>query len=65
MESFPTDIRSSDVGFAKAISRLGSASTFLFPSMATKYNALGTLMSFAWAQETKALSLSDASNVSE
>lgn len=34
-------------------------------SMATKYNALGTLASIAWAQETKALSLSDASNVSE
>jgi len=34
-------------------------------SMATKYNALGTLVSIAWAQETKALSLSDANNVSE
>lgn len=77
-ESFPTDIRSSGVGFATAISRLGSAaSTFLLPmSMAnlgvqntmlclTGILVIGTLVLIAWAPETKALSLSDASNVSE
>ncbi|AVK82342.1 hypothetical protein C3943_01690 [Lysinibacillus sp. B2A1] len=77
-ESFPTDIRSSGVGFATAISRLGSAaSTFLLPmSMAnlgvqntmlclTGILVIGTIVSIAWAPETKALSLSDASNVSE
>ncbi len=77
-ESFPTDIRSSGVGFATAISRLGSAaSTFLLPmSMAnlgvqntmlclTGILVIGTLVSIAWAPETKALSLTDASNVSE
>ena len=72
-ESFPTDIRSSGIGLATAISRLGSAaSTFILPmSMAsigvqntmlclTGILIIGLIVSVAWAPETKTLSLSEA-----
>ncbi|KYG89102.1 MFS transporter [Metasolibacillus sp. FSL H7-0170] len=77
-ESFPTDIRSSGVGFATSISRLGSAaSTFLLPmSMAnigvqntmlclTVILVIGLVVSVAWAPETKTLSLTEAGNTDE
>ncbi|WP_342559230.1 MFS transporter [Metasolibacillus sp. FSL K6-0083] len=77
-ESFPTDIRSSGVGFATSISRLGSAaSTFLLPmSMAnigvqntmlclTVILVIGLVVSVAWAPETKTLSLTEAGNTNE
>jgi MFS transporter, putative metabolite transport protein len=73
-ESFPTDVRSSGVGFATAISRLGSAiSTFMLPLSLSHFGAtttmlsltgvlvVGTIVSIAWAPETKFLSLSAAS----
>ncbi|MGH8435797.1 MAG: MFS transporter [Pseudomonas sp.] len=73
-ESFPTEVRASGIGLATAVSRLGSAmSTFLLPvsvagiglnpTMAVLAGILvfGALISWAWAPETKALSLSDAS----
>lgn len=73
-ESFPTEVRSSGVGLATAISRLGSAiSTFLLPLSLSHYGlnhtmlaltgvlVVGTLVSIAWAPETKYLSLNDAS----
>ncbi|MDE3738672.1 MFS transporter [Pseudomonas resinovorans] len=72
-ESFPTEVRASGVGLATAASRLGSAiSTFLLPvsvagiglnpTMAVLAGVLvlGALVSWAWAPETKALSLADA-----
>ncbi|WP_144528530.1 MFS transporter [Peribacillus simplex] len=74
-ESFPTEIRSSGVGLATAISRLGSAiGTFLLPigiaSIGIQFTMLcltgvliiGAIVSMAWAPETKSLSLSEASN---
>lgn len=73
-ESFPTDVRSSGVGLATAASRLGAAvGTFLLPmsiaSLGMSYTLLwltgtlvvGTVVSIAWAPETKALTLSEAS----
>ncbi|MCK1993259.1 MFS transporter [Peribacillus muralis] len=74
-ESFPTEIRSSGVGLATAISRLGSAiGTFLLPigiaTMGIQFTMLfltavliiGAIVSIAWAPETKSLTLSEASN---
>ncbi|MET3322110.1 UNVERIFIED_ORG: putative MFS transporter [Peribacillus simplex] len=74
-ESFPTEIRSSGVGLATAISRLGSAiGTFLLPigiaSIGIQFTMLcltavliiGAIVSIAWAPETKSLTLSEASN---
>ena len=74
-ESFPTEIRSSGVGLATAISRLGSAiGTFLLPmgiaTIGVQYSMLcltavlviGLIVSIAWAPETKSLTLSEASN---
>ncbi|HWR09938.1 MFS transporter [Sporomusa sp.] len=73
-ESFPTDVRSSGVGLATAASRLGAAvGTFLLPmsiaNLGMSYTLLwltgtlvvGTVVSIAWAPETKALTLSEAS----
>ncbi len=73
-ESFPTDVRSSGVGLATAASRLGAAvGTFLLPmsiaNLGMSYTLLwltgtlvvGTIVSIAWAPETKALTLSEAS----
>ncbi|HWR41734.1 MFS transporter [Sporomusa sp.] len=75
-ESFPTEIRTSGVGFATAISRLASAiSTFLLPVGLTSMGLMPTMLSLAvclllatfvviaWAPETKKLTLSEASDV--
>ena len=75
-ESFPTEIRTSGVGFATAISRLASAiSTFLLPISMSSLGLtptmfalaiclfVGTLVAVAWAPETKKLTLSEASDV--
>ncbi len=65
-ESFPTEIRSSGIGLATAFSRLGAAiSTFLLPMAVVTIGmnntflclagilVLGTIISIAWAPETK------------
>lgn len=75
-ESFPTEVRSSGIGFVTAMSRLGSAlSTFLFPVFLDVYGFsptmlmlsgvlfLGLVVSYAWAPETKGLPLAKASKV--
>ncbi|WP_027414673.1 MFS transporter [Aneurinibacillus terranovensis] len=72
-ESFPTEVRSSGVGFATAMSRLGSAvGTFLLPITLSSFGMLptmlsltavlviGSIVSIAWAPETKELTLSEA-----
>lgn len=72
-ESFPTEVRASGIGLATAVSRLGSAvSTFLLPvsvagiglsptmGILAAILALGALLSWAWAPETKSLTLSQA-----
>jgi putative MFS transporter len=69
-EIFPTEIRSSGIGFATAVSRVGAAiSTFLLPvtlgglgNQATMLllaavSVLGIVVSVFWAPETKGLSL--------
>ncbi|WP_445489018.1 MFS transporter [Niallia sp. 03133] len=74
-ELFPTEVRGSGVGVLTAFSRIGSAvGTFLLPiclnnmvlgaSMIGMSTILliGTIVSIAWAPETKSLSLSEASN---
>ncbi|MBI0580723.1 MFS transporter [Neobacillus cucumis] len=75
-ESFPTTLRSSGVGLATSFSRLGSATgTFLLPMsisnfgiqpsmlVLTAFLIIGTIVSLAWAPETKLRSLSDASDI--
>jgi len=75
-ESFPTPVRASGIGLATAVSRLGSAvSTFLLPLSVAGIGlsptmgilagilAFGALISWAWAPETKALTLSQACTV--
>jgi putative MFS transporter len=75
-ESFPTEVRSSGIGFATAISRLGSAiSTFLLPVFLRDYGLsttmlilagvllVGTIISILWAPETKSLTLAQAGKV--
>jgi putative MFS transporter len=72
-ESFPTEVRASGIGLATAVSRLGSAiSTFLLPvsvagigmsptmGILAAILAIGGLLSWAWAPETKSLTLSQA-----
>lgn len=72
-ESFPTEVRASGIGLATAVSRLGSAvSTFLLPvsvagiglsptmGILASILALGAIISWAWAPETKSLTLSQA-----
>ncbi|MHC8294866.1 MFS transporter [Pseudomonas sp. LB3P58] len=72
-ESFPTEVRASGIGLATAVSRLGSAiSTFLLPvsvagiglsptmGILAAILAVGALLSWAWAPETKSLTLSQA-----
>jgi len=72
-ESFPTQVRASGIGLATAVSRLGSAvSTFLLPvsvaglglsptmGILAAILALGAIISWAWAPETKSLTLSQA-----
>lgn len=71
-ELFPTDIRASAMGVATALSRIGTVvSIYLLPSfMASNGTAatmlvgaaislLGLVVSWAWAPETKGLSLSE------
>ncbi|MFJ3487566.1 MFS transporter [Pseudomonas sp. NPDC090202] len=77
-ESFPTEVRASGIGLATAVSRLGSAiSTFLLPvsvagiglsptmGILAAILAIGAVISWAWAPETKALTLSQACAVKE
>jgi putative MFS transporter len=72
-ESFPTEVRSSGIGLATAMSRLGSAlSTFLLPVFLNDYGIgttmgilagillVGTVVSWLWAPETKHLTLAEA-----
>lgn len=74
-ELFPTEIRGTGVGVVTAISRVGSAiGTFLLPitvsslgmtaSMVAMSGILliGTIVSIAWAPETKSLGLNEASD---
>ena len=75
-ELFPTQVRSSGVGFAAACSRVGSTiSTFQLPVLLTSagatwtflilagVSAVGALVSLVWAPETRNLSLTEASDV--
>jgi MFS transporter, putative metabolite transport protein len=75
-ESFPTEVRSSGVGLATSFSRFGSAiGTFLLPIGIDSFGfhltmlglagvlVVGTIVSIAWAPETKNLSLSEASDL--
>lgn len=75
-ESFPTEIRASGIGLATAFSRLGSAvSTFLLPVAVVSIGmnntllclagilVIGTIVSIAWAPETKGKTLSQACTV--
>lgn len=75
-ELFPTEIRASGVGLVSAISRIGSAiGAFLLPITLDSYGLstsmlgmtavllLGTVISIAWAPETKSLSLNEASDL--
>lgn len=75
-ESFPTEVRASGIGLATAVSRLGSAiSTFLLPVSVAALGisptmailagilAFGALVAWAWAPETRALTLSQAGEV--
>jgi len=72
-EVLPTEVRSSGVGFAVAMSRVGSAAaTFMLPIMMSgigmRFSLLildavlfiGALVCWAWAPETKGLSLTSA-----
>jgi MFS transporter, putative metabolite transport protein len=74
-ELFPTEIRGTGVGVVTAISRIGAAiGTFLLPisvnsfGMTTSMIAMsvilliGTIVSIAWAPETKSLGLNEASD---
>nr|WP_244301338.1 MFS transporter [Leucobacter insecticola] len=72
-ESFPTPVRSSGIGFATAISRLGSVvSTFLLPVLMASLGvaptililagvlAVGLIVSVLWAPETKHKTLTES-----
>lgn len=74
-ELFPTEIRGTGVGVVTAISRVGSAiGTFLLPISVGSYGMttsmiamavillIGTVVSIAWAPETKSLGLNEASD---
>lgn len=74
-ECFPTSVRACGVGVAIACSRLGSAiGTFLLPLGIARFGfhptmmalaavlLIGTLVSIAWAPETKHLTLNQASH---
>ncbi|MEH7479726.1 MFS transporter [Neobacillus drentensis] len=71
-ELFPTEIRGTGVGVTTAVSRIGSAiGTFLLPVSVSSWGMgpsmiamsvilfIGTIVSIAWAPETKYLSISD------
>ncbi|NKX54245.1 MFS transporter [Arthrobacter mobilis] len=72
-EIFPTEIRSSGIGFATAVSRIGSAvSTFMLPIalgglgnqvtmlLLAAVSLAGVIVSALWAPETKNLSLAES-----
>jgi putative MFS transporter len=74
-ELFPTEIRGTGVGVTTAVSRIGSAiGTFLLPVSVSSWGMgpsmiamsgillIGTIVSIAWAPETKYLSISDVDN---
>jgi len=74
-ELFPTEIRGTGVGVVTAISRIGSAiGTFLLPVSVSSLGMtasmvgmsiillIGTVVSIAWAPETKSLGLNEASD---
>jgi putative MFS transporter len=74
-ELFPTEIRGTGVGVVTAISGIGSAiGTFLLPISVNLYGMttamiamaaillIGTVVSIAWAPETKSLGLNEASD---
>ncbi|MDQ0874650.1 putative MFS transporter [Paenibacillus sp. V4I3] len=74
-ELFPTEIRGSGVGVVTAISRIGSAiGTFLLPVSVSSMGLtpsmigmsavllIGTIVSIAWAPETKSLALDDSNH---
>lgn len=75
-EVFPTEVRATGVGFATAVSRLGSSiSTFFLPILLAglgssvtllvlaSITAVGACVSALWAPETKGMSLEQASRV--
>ncbi|MGO2748890.1 MAG: MFS transporter [Pseudoclavibacter sp.] len=75
-ESFPTPVRSSGIGLATAVSRLGSVvSTFLLPIMLVQFGvvttmlslaavlAVGLLVSWRWAPETKNKTLTESGTI--
>lgn len=75
-EVFPTEVRATGVGFATAVSRLGSSvSTFFLPILLAglgstvtlwilaSITAVGACVSILWAPETKGMSLEQASRV--
>ncbi|MFJ5562873.1 MFS transporter [Lysinibacillus xylanilyticus] len=74
-ELFPTEVRGTGVGLVTAISRIGAAiGTFLLPVSVSSFGMtasmitlsvillIGTVVSIAWAPETKSLGLNEASN---
>lgn len=74
-EMFPTDIRSTGVGFSAAVSRIGAAAgTFLLPIGLSQIGLgpslligaaillFGCIISVAWAPETRTLTLNEASS---
>jgi putative MFS transporter len=76
-ELFPTDLRASGIGLAIAASRIGSAvSTFLLPVVVESFGvrtalgscvvvlAIGAWVSWAWAPETKQLSIATSVSAS-
>ena len=75
-ESFPTPVRSSGIGLATAVSRLGSVvSTFLLPVMLIQFGvvvtmlslagvlAVGLIVSWLWAPETKNKTLTESGTI--
>jgi putative MFS transporter len=75
-EIFPTEIRATGMGLAMSLSRLGSAAaTFLMPVtldslgrsgglfIAGAISAIGLIVSYVMAPETKGLSLSESGRV--
>jgi len=77
-EMFPTEVRSSAVGFAAATARIGSVvSAFVMPSLLAAIGAswtlailaavcaCGVVVSVLWAPETRGLSLLESSGVAD
>ncbi|MFK2826005.1 MFS transporter [Bacillus sp. B190/17] len=77
-ELFPTEIRGSGIGVVTAISRIGAAiGTFFLPVSMSSFGLhatmggmavillIGTIISIAWAPETKSLSLSEVNSTGD